>query len=156
MITAPKTPCVGICSTGIGDTVCRGCKRFSHEVIHWNSYTDDERMAVLSRLELLLVDVVRKRFYVRDKALLKSVMQRDNMAVDDRVDAHCWIQSLLRARASRIGALEECGVGVHAEYRSCTLVQLRDAIESDFDTLSQAHYERYIAPGMAVQKLEIG
>ncbi|MEC7008614.1 MAG: DUF1289 domain-containing protein, partial [Pseudomonadota bacterium] len=31
-----KTPCIGVCSTGIGDSVCRGCKRFSHEVIHWN------------------------------------------------------------------------------------------------------------------------
>ncbi|MCA4075779.1 DUF1289 domain-containing protein, partial [Pseudomonas kurunegalensis] len=30
-----KTPCVGLCSTVYGDTVCRGCKRFHHEVINW-------------------------------------------------------------------------------------------------------------------------
>ncbi|HMW48455.1 MAG TPA: DUF1289 domain-containing protein, partial [Cellvibrionaceae bacterium] len=22
-----RTPCIGVCSTGIGDVVCRGCKR---------------------------------------------------------------------------------------------------------------------------------
>lgn len=33
-----KTPCVGLCSTVYGDLVCRGCKRFHHEVIHWNGY----------------------------------------------------------------------------------------------------------------------
>ncbi|MCF8976542.1 DUF1289 domain-containing protein, partial [Pseudomonas edaphica] len=29
---AIKTPCVGLCSTVYGDLVCRGCKRFHHEV----------------------------------------------------------------------------------------------------------------------------
>ncbi|MDC1160500.1 DUF1289 domain-containing protein, partial [Luminiphilus sp.] len=24
-----RTPCIGVCSTGVGDVVCRGCKRFA-------------------------------------------------------------------------------------------------------------------------------
>ena len=27
----PKTPCIGLCSTVFGDSVCRGCLRFVHE-----------------------------------------------------------------------------------------------------------------------------
>ena len=44
MLHSPvKTPCIGVCSTGIGDSVCRGCKRFSHEVIDWNSYSQEQK-----------------------------------------------------------------------------------------------------------------
>ena len=38
-----RTPCVGICSTTYGDDVCRGCKRFIHEVINWNSFNPEEK-----------------------------------------------------------------------------------------------------------------
>ncbi len=30
----PRTPCVGMCSTTYGDLVCRGCRRFSHEIVN--------------------------------------------------------------------------------------------------------------------------
>ena len=53
-----KTPCVGLCSTVYGDLVCRGCKRFHHEVIHWNGYSEEEKHAVWLRLEVLLVQVM--------------------------------------------------------------------------------------------------
>ena len=43
---AVKTPCVGLCSTTYGDLVCRGCKRFSHEIVNWNRYGDEEKTAV--------------------------------------------------------------------------------------------------------------
>ncbi len=150
MISTIKTPCVGICSTGIGDTVCRGCKRFSHEVIHWNTYTEEERRAVMSRLEQLLTSVVGKRFCIRDEALLKSTMRRHKLVVDEGVNPLCWVQQLLRARASRIGALHDYGVIAYDAYRCTPLTQLRDDIERDFDVLSAAHYERYIAPGLSV------
>ena len=43
MTKSLKTPCIGVCSTVFGDDVCRGCKRFQHEVIQWNSYSDPEK-----------------------------------------------------------------------------------------------------------------
>ena len=41
-LTPIRTPCIGVCSTGIGDAVCRGCKRFTHEVIDWNGYSTEQ------------------------------------------------------------------------------------------------------------------
>ena len=41
-----RTPCIGVCSTVFGDTVCRGCRRFSHEVVNWNAYTDEQKTIV--------------------------------------------------------------------------------------------------------------
>ncbi|HBX36772.1 MAG TPA: DUF1289 domain-containing protein, partial [Pseudohongiella sp.] len=46
-----KTPCIGICSTtSVGDTICRGCKRFAFEVIEWNAFTQSQKQAVVDRL----------------------------------------------------------------------------------------------------------
>ena len=54
-----KTPCIGLCSTVYGDLVCRGCKRFHHEIVNWNLYGEEEKRAVWLRLESLLVQVMR-------------------------------------------------------------------------------------------------
>lgn len=60
-----RSPCIGICSTTYGDLVCRGCKRFAHEVVSWNGYDEGQKSTVWQRLRelqsgatLQLVDVV--------------------------------------------------------------------------------------------------
>ncbi|WP_188704258.1 DUF1289 domain-containing protein [Silvimonas iriomotensis] len=47
----PATPCIAVCSTGMGDDVCRGCGRTFVEVSQWVMMTDEERGAVFDRLE---------------------------------------------------------------------------------------------------------
>ena len=37
-----STPCLGICTTTFGDEVCKGCKRFAHEIISWPKYSENE------------------------------------------------------------------------------------------------------------------
>ena len=44
--TKASTPCLGICSTTYGDDVCKGCKRFVHEVIGWNKYETSEKESI--------------------------------------------------------------------------------------------------------------
>ncbi|MEM7098347.1 MAG: DUF1289 domain-containing protein [Pseudomonadota bacterium] len=46
-----RTPCVGICSTTYGDLVCRGCKRFAHEIVQWNSYDELQQEQIWRRLQ---------------------------------------------------------------------------------------------------------
>lgn len=46
------SPCVGICSaTSLGDAVCIGCGRTFQEVIDWNGYTDEQKIAINQRLQ---------------------------------------------------------------------------------------------------------
>ena len=66
-----KTPCIGVCSTGIGDAVCRGCKRFAHEVIDWNAYSEAEKRIVDCRLAEFLSLCMKNRFEVIDPGLLR-------------------------------------------------------------------------------------
>ena len=69
-----KTPCIGVCSTGIGDAVCRGCKRFAHEIIDWNRYTQKQRQAVIARLQDLLDQTVNTKIEVTNRRqLLKQL-----------------------------------------------------------------------------------
>jgi hypothetical protein len=54
----------------------------------------------------------------------------------------------LIARGARvINQLEAYGMVPLPEFRDWPLPDLRDAIDREFFLLSEAHYERYIAPG---------
>lgn len=46
-------PCVGHCTTALGDDVCRSCLRTLEEVTRWPQMSDDERRAVNWRIALL-------------------------------------------------------------------------------------------------------
>ncbi|WP_455233449.1 DUF1289 domain-containing protein [Geopseudomonas aromaticivorans] len=48
--TPTGSPCTGICSHSVGDAVCRGCGRTVEEVLHWASYTAEEKIAVKARI----------------------------------------------------------------------------------------------------------
>ena len=45
-----KTPCIGVCSTSLGDDVCRGCGRTLEEIRDWAAMTDEGREEVMARL----------------------------------------------------------------------------------------------------------
>ena len=52
------------------------------------------------------------------------------------------------ARGARvINQLELYGMVLLPEFRGWPLTDLRDAIDREFFLLSEAHYQRYIAPG---------
>ena len=70
MFKQVRTPCVGVCSTGIGDQVCRGCKRFAHEVVNWNGYSNDQRYLIAQRLEGFLAQVVSNKMLIVDEQRL--------------------------------------------------------------------------------------
>lgn len=46
-----------------------------------------------------------------------------------------------------INNLEAYGMVLLPEFRDWALPELRDAIDREFFILSEAHYQRYIAPG---------
>ncbi|HCN46189.1 MAG TPA: DUF1289 domain-containing protein [Pseudomonas sp.] len=142
-----KTPCVGLCSTVYGDTVCRGCKRFHHEVIHWNGYNDDEKRAVWLRLEQLLVQVMTAKLEVFDVERLRQQLEQRKIRYVAHQSEYCWAYQLIARGARVIRELEAYGLVLLPEFREWELPQLRDAIDTEFFLLSEAHYQRYIAPG---------
>jgi predicted Fe-S protein YdhL (DUF1289 family) len=142
-----KTPCVGLCSTVYGDLVCRGCKRFHHEVIHWNGYNEDEKRAVWLRLEQLLVQVMAAKVEVFDAGKLRQQLELRKIRFVPQQSEYCWAYQLIARGARVINQLEAYGMVLLPEFRDWPLPDLRDAIDREFFLLSEAHYERYIAPG---------
>ena len=137
-----STPCLGICSTTYGDNVCKGCKRFVHEVINWNKYAVPEKELVNSRLEKFKLTVLKDRFSVTDAELLAARLNDQGINFDDSLDPMTWIFDLLRAAGSQELDLRQFGITCHV---NINLAELKDQIHSEFLELSEAHYERYFS-----------
>ena len=137
---------MGICSTGIGDIVCRGCKRFAHEVIDWNSYTEDQQQLVVQRLDNFLKQVVSNIIDIVDEKKLQEQMQFQQIHCDMSLSSSRWVYELLRQGASQITDPETFGFKIKGDWQRFSLEQIKQFLEQDFYTLSSAHYERYIAP----------
>lgn len=143
LIVRVKTPCIGVCSTGIGDSVCRGCKRFAHEVIHWNSYTQTEKRIIDQRLERFLVQIVESKLRVVNPQRLQLFLDQQRVPYPSYKSPYIWAYELLRVGASQLGDLSQYGIEIDAQYRTTDLRELRLDIDSEFYILSEAHYQRY-------------
>mgnify|MGYP001483573087 FL=1 len=139
-----KTPCVGVCSTVFGDQVCRGCKRFHHEVIEWNGYTDIQKETVWNRLESLKVLIMKSNIFIENQVLLQSKLDSLKISYYDKVDPYCWVFDLIKQASQSINDLSEFGLKPLFE-PEVELVELKRLIEEELFTLSDAHYQRYFA-----------
>jgi predicted Fe-S protein YdhL (DUF1289 family) len=139
-----KTPCVGVCSTVFGDQVCRGCKRFHHEVIEWNGYTDVQKEIVWNRLESLKVLIMKSKIFIESQVLLQSKLDSLKISYYDKVDPYCWVFDLIKQASQSINDLSEFGLKPLFE-PDVELVELKRLIEEELFTLSDAHYQRYFA-----------
>ena len=149
-----KTPCIGLCSTVYGDLVCRGCKRFHHEVTSWNAYTEEQKQAVWHRLEALLVQVIAAKLEVFDPDRLRFQLEQRQIRFVLQQSPYCWAYQLIARGARVINQLDAYGVVLLPEFRDWSLPDVRDAIDREFFLLSEAHYERYIAPRFLQNGLE--
>ena len=137
-----KTPCIGVCSTVFGDQVCRGCKRFQHEVIEWNGYSDTEKETVWNRLESLKVLIMKSKILIQDKALLKSKLDHHKISYYEKVDPYCWVFDLIKQASQSIMVVQEFGLQFVLN-KPVDLGDLKQLIEEELFALSEAHYQRY-------------
>ncbi len=140
-----RTPCIGVCSTGIGDAVCRGCKRFGHEIIDWNGYSEDQKRNVDDRLAGFLSLCMQNKFVVVDRQLLYWQLDVQQIRHNREHDEYCSLFALLKAGASQINDTSQYGFSVHLAWREESLVALREQVDREMWELSMAHYERYLA-----------
>lgn len=141
-----KTPCLGICSTtSLGDLVCRGCKRYSFEVINWNGYDAAAKSAVLSRIERLNTQILENKLRIFSVSSLRAGLERLQIPYDESLSPHCWLHNLLKKGHRRMESLEDYGVAALGSYAGMPLSELCEIIENDLLLLSEAHHARYVA-----------
>lgn len=141
LFRAVPTPCVGICSTTYGDTVCRGCRRYLHEVIDWNRYGDSEKRLVWQRLDGLLAQVLPRYFELVDAERLRTRLEALRIPFRSDGSAWTWVNALLKAAARQEPDLAEFGL-LRVDTSGKTLAELRERINAELHTLASAYYER--------------
>ena len=139
-----RTPCIGVCSTSYGDHICRGCKRFSHEVTGWIKYSDTEKSLVNERLQKFKTTILEDKFTIIDSEKLKNKLKDANISFNQELDPLCWIFDLFRTFTIEDIDLEEVGIALKGEFSNMPLSKIKEDINKEFFELSLAHYERYI------------
>ena len=135
-----STPCLGICSTTFGDEVCKGCKRFSHEIVNWTKYSLEEREIINDRLEKFKIKILQDRFKVFDSALLANRLDEKAINFNHSLDPITWIFDLFRAAGSQEFDLKNYGIESLNHFNAKTI---KEEINYELLKLSEAHHERY-------------
>ena len=135
-----STPCLGICSTTFGDEVCKGCKRFAHEIVSWTKYSLEEREIINERLEKFKIKILQGRFEIIDPNLLANKLEEKAINFNQSLDPITWIFDLFRAAGSQEFNLNNYGIKSLNYFNPKTI---KDEINDELLELSEAHHERY-------------
>ena len=130
------SPCIGICSTVYGDDVCRGCKRFSQEIIAWNTFQQGERDNVYDRIDALIEKVMTDKVEVFDTDLLLDRLNKHSIRYRTDDKPLGWAFILLRDGADKIKNIENFGVRVKAPYQGVLLLELIKQIDDEYYALA--------------------
>jgi predicted Fe-S protein YdhL (DUF1289 family) len=139
-----RTPCVGTCSTTYGDLVCRGCKRFAHEIVQWNRFEPDQRDAVWSRLLDLRAGAVETVLEIIDVPELRACAHRVGLAGADDLTPPLLVYDLLTRAQWRQSSLSPASFGARPRQAvpDAGPAALLTRIDREIYARSLAHYER--------------
>ena len=149
-----RTPCVGICSTTYGDLVCRGCKRFAHEIVEWNGYDEVQQDAVRERLQRLRDEVLMLVLDCNDDGLLQRAIADAGLTDLDPMEQRYQLLRFMVRRGQDLAsaglAMSEATTTMEAvSYRAggpdpqeLDTLSLMQLLDSETYQRAKAHYER--------------
>ena len=146
-----RTPCIGICSTTYGDEVCRGCKRFSYEIINWNSFSPEEKEAIWKRLEKLKTQIMSSRVKIFDNKLMNEGIKKYRLRVKDDLNDSSKAFEIIKQVSESFEDLMDFGIELFNREKS--LKDLKEDIEIELYTLSKAHYSKYFLEPLKIKKI---
>ena len=129
-----RTPCIGVCSTTYGDLICRGCKRFSHEVVGWNGYTKTQQNVIWKRLRKLQVQAIESILQIENPDLF----DRAKSNISEKLPNALICLEFLRNKLT----LDEVGIKVRFDLEGSTHQDFVRAIDQEFHLGWSAYYER--------------
>ena len=136
-----RTPCVGICSTTYGDDVCRGCKRFIHEVINWNSFNPEEKESVWKRLEKLKTLIMQSKISIINETLMEEKIEELQLNINSDLNSLSKAFEIVKLTSKSFDDLNEFGIKI--VNKDVSLIDLKEEIEKELYDLSMAHFNRY-------------
>lgn len=107
------TPCAGRCSTVFGDSVCRGCRRFNHEVIRWNTYTAEQHLNIWKRLDSQLDQILVPMLPLANITHIEGFILSKRVRVLDSASNGRKLYHALKICEKNKHFAEESGLGIH-------------------------------------------
>lgn len=104
------SPCVGLCSTTVGDGVCRGCQRTVSEIGEWMALSDEQRSQRMAQLDALRERVASRFLRVDDPACLEAQLKRHHIRFRPEQPPLSRAVELLRVGRERIRELHRYGL----------------------------------------------
>ncbi|WP_035572731.1 DUF1289 domain-containing protein [Halomonas halocynthiae] len=107
------SPCVGVCSTTVGDNVCRGCQRTSDEILDWFGMTAMQREQRMEQLDAMREHVAGRFFSVVNSELLNEQLKRHRIRVRQNQPPLSCVVELLRTGRQQMRDLSCYGLVAH-------------------------------------------
>ena len=145
MATRRPTPCVGICSTTYGDLVCRGCKRYAHEIVQWNGYDEAQQQLVWQRLKSMRDEVLGQVVECVDQQRFQNYCQHADLTASQFSDL---LYSAVVHLVQNTRSLAAAGLEFSEAWRPSQQTTETDslaalqALDAESFVRAQAHYER--------------
>ncbi|WP_111412051.1 DUF1289 domain-containing protein [Billgrantia lactosivorans] len=104
------SPCVGLCSTTLGDPVCRGCQRTDDEICAWMALSTEQRSHRIAQLDALRERVAARFLRVTDEARLEAQLRHHRIRFRPEQPPLSRAVELLRVGRDRIRELPRYGL----------------------------------------------
>lgn len=106
------TPCAGRCSTVFGDAVCRGCRRFNHEVIRWNTFSAEQHAAVWHRLDAQLDQILVPMLPLSDLKMVEAFVLSKRVRLREDASKGRKLYHALKLCEKNRHFTDESGLGI--------------------------------------------
>lgn len=128
------SPCVGLCSTTLGDRTCRGCQRADREIHDWPGLSHAERSARMAELDALRENVAGRYLELLDPEAFDAQMRRHRIRSRADQPGLSKAVELLRVGRDRIRDLRRYGLAPVGEARWLSVAELHDRIAAELAT----------------------
>lgn len=135
-----QSPCVGLCSTAFGDTVCRGCKRFAREIDYWFTYEDGRKAEIMDRIGNMRRQLLEEHLEIFDIERLQAALQQYAVNYNAALEPHWWVFSLMRQTLARSPSPEACGLRFKVPGDMGTVWE---QMETRLYAMSEQHYQQH-------------
>ena len=124
--------------------MCRGCKRFSHEIVDWNSYDDAQKETIWERLETFKKQVVGQIVRFKDQDRFQSAIETQKIKEPEDYQAvYLLLQRLVRhSKTLSFAGLENVSPDFEIMEGEIDSLLTLQQIDKEIVTRSRAFYER--------------
>ncbi|WP_299316676.1 DUF1289 domain-containing protein [uncultured Halomonas sp.] len=135
---AIASPCVGLCSTTLGDRTCRGCQRADTEIRDWFGLDADTRRARMAELDALREAVAGRYLRLVDAKALEAQLIRHRIRFRPEQPGLSRAVELLRVGREQIRELARYGLAPAGEGEGLALPELHARLAAELRAAADA------------------